>query len=72
MTMATWEYRIIDSRDVAREGLFSGRSRRKLEEHLNKLGQQGWEIINLDFNDLQSNSEYFLGVAKRMTDARSS
>ena len=63
--MSRWEYKIIDSRDVAKDGFFSGRSRENLEAHLNQLGSDGWEIVSLDFNDLHESSGYFLGIAKR-------
>jgi len=39
--MSRWEYKIIDSRDVAKDGFFSGRSRENLEAHLNQLGSDG-------------------------------
>ena len=62
--MAKWEYKIIDSRDVPGNGLFKGRDRGELEEYLRKLGEDGWEIVNVDFNELEGGLE-FLGVAKR-------
>ena len=62
--MAKWEYKIIDSRDVPGSGLFKGRDRTTLEEYLCKLGDDGWEIVNVDFNELEGGLE-FLGVAKR-------
>lgn len=66
--MSKWEYKIIDSRDVARDSFFKGRNREKLEAHLNLLGDTGWEIINLDFNDIHESAGFFLGVAKRAQD----
>ncbi|HUT77290.1 MAG TPA: hypothetical protein VM285_06375 [Polyangia bacterium] len=62
--MKTWEYRVIDSNDVAREGLFTGRSREAIEGYLNGLGAEGWEVVNVDFRELESRSS-FTGVAKR-------
>lgn len=62
--MAKWQYKIIDSKDVPGGGLFKGKSREALEEHLNELGDQGWEIVNLDFNELEGRSS-FVGIAKR-------
>ncbi len=63
--MTKWAYKIIDSRDVEREGFFKGRERSKLEEYLNKLGEEGWEVINLDFSDLSDDAGRFYGVAKK-------
>ena len=62
--MKKWEYRIIDSKDISREGIFKGRSREKIEEYLNRLGEEGWEIINIDGYELESRTS-FIGVAKR-------
>jgi len=63
--MNLYEYKIIHSTDVESEGLFKGRSRQALENHLNKLGQQGWEIINVDFSELEANKS-FSAIAKRI------
>lgn len=62
--MQKWEYKIIDSKDVSREGIFQGRSREKIEEYLNNLGEEGWEIINIDGYELESRTS-FIGIAKR-------
>ncbi len=62
--MRTWEYKIIDSREVPREGAFRGRSREALEEYLNQLGAEGWEVVNIDSLELESRSS-FVGIAKR-------
>ena len=59
-----WEYRLFDSAKVKREGVFKGRSQEALEAYLNELGEEGWEIVNIDFRELQSRTS-FLGVAKR-------
>ncbi len=64
--MAKWKYKIIDSRDVEREGLFKGRAREKLEAYLNELGASGWEIVNVDFNDLTEGHGTFVGIAKKL------
>lgn len=62
--MRTWEYKIIDSREVPREGTFRGRSREALEEYLNQLGAEGWEVVNIDSLELESRTS-FVGIAKR-------
>ena len=58
------EYKIIDSNDVASGGLFKGRKREDLEKYLASLGAEGWEIINLDFRELEGGLG-FAGIAKR-------
>jgi hypothetical protein len=62
--MTRWEYKLVDSKDVAREGVFKGRTREALEKHLNELGEQGWELVSADFNELESRTS-FVGVVKR-------
>ena len=62
--MKRWEYMIIDSKDVAGGTIFRGKDRSGVDRYLNDLGQQGWEIVNLDFRELESRFE-FTGVAKR-------
>ena len=62
--MKEWEYKIVDSKDVPGGGIFKGKDRTAVEIHLNNLGKEGWEIINLDFRELEGRLE-FSGVAKR-------
>jgi hypothetical protein len=62
--MRTWEYRIIDSHDVPGEGMLKGKSREALEAYLNQLGEDGWEVVNIDFNELEGRRS-FVGIAKR-------
>ena len=62
--MRRWEYRIVDSKDVPREGMFKGRKRPAIEGYLNSLGAEGWELVNLDTLELEGRTE-FVGVAKR-------
>lgn len=59
-----WEYRLFDSKDVKRDGLLKGKSRESIERYLNKLGDEGWEVVNITFRELESRSS-FTGVAKR-------
>jgi len=58
-----WEYKIIDSMRLA-GGIFRGKKFDEIEKHLNEMGKDGWEIINLDFNDVTGQMG-FVGVAKR-------
>jgi len=62
--MTKWEYKIVDSKDVSGGGILKGKDRADVEAYLNGLGMDGWEIINLDFNELENRFE-FSGVAKR-------
>lgn len=62
--MKKWEYRILDSKDVAGGGIFKGKDRADVETYLNQIGNDGWEVINLDFRELEGRFE-FTGVAKR-------
>lgn len=61
--MKRWEYKVIDSTNIA-GGIFRGKKFREIEKFLNGLGQEGWEIVNLDFNDVTGQMD-FVGVAKR-------
>ena len=62
--MKKWKYMIIDSKDVPGGGFFRGKDRSEVNDYLNQLGHEGWEIVNLDFRELESRFE-FTGVAKR-------
>lgn len=62
--MKKWEYRMVDSADVEGGSFVMGKSRESIEEYLNDLGTEGWEIVNLDFVELENRSS-FVGVAKR-------
>lgn len=50
-------------------GIFRGKKFDKIEKHLNEIGKEGWEIINLDFNDVTGQMD-FVGVAKRELQTR--
>ncbi len=62
--MKEWEYKIVDSKDVPSSGIFKRKDRAVVEAYLSNLGRQGWEVINLDFRELEGRLE-FTGVAKR-------
>ena len=62
--MQRYEYKFIDSRDVEAAGFFKGRKREDVESYLNDLGRQGWELVNVDFRELEGTLE-FAGVMKR-------
>jgi hypothetical protein len=63
-----WEYKIVDSDQAEKGGFLKGRTIEQVERYLNKLGSQGWEIIDLDFrmdHGLPGGPTHFHGVAKR-------
>ncbi|MCK4871634.1 MAG: DUF4177 domain-containing protein [Phycisphaerales bacterium] len=67
--MDKWEYKLLDSKILpeAEKGIFK-QPKVTLEEaetYLNKLGEEGWEIIDIDFDFLLHNTGAFVGVAKR-------
>ena len=62
--MKTWEYRIIDSEEAYRGGFEEDIKKKDIEEYLNRLGIDGWEIINLDFS-AHARKSWFMGGARR-------
>lgn len=62
--MKKWEYKVLDSKDIPRAGLLKGRDRPGVENYLNGLGSEGWELVNIDFRELEGRFE-FTAVAKR-------
>ena len=63
--MQTWEYRFFSNTDVAWEGIFTPAGRGALEQALNDLGREGWELVSIDFVDDVINSFRFAAVLKR-------
>ena len=67
--MDKWEYLLLDSKKLesASGGVFTQKKVpiEEAEKYLNKLGDEGWEIIDLDFDFLIHDSGAFVGVAKR-------
>jgi len=66
--MKKWEYKIIDSMRIP-GGIFRGKKFDEIEKYLNEIGKEGWEVINLDFNDVTGQMD-FVGVAKRELQTR--
>ena len=62
--MKKWEYKIVDSKDVPRAGVLKGKSREAIEAYLNRIGADGWEVVNIDLLELEGRTD-FVGVAKR-------
>ncbi len=71
--MEKWEYLLIDSKKLesARGGVLTQKKAtvEDAESYLNELGEEGWEIIDLDFDLLIHNTGAFVGVAKRRKQA---
>ncbi|EAR09955.1 hypothetical protein [Reinekea blandensis] len=62
--MKTFDYKIIDTRDVDKAGMFKGRKREDIEAYLCSLGAEGWELVNVDFRELEGGLE-FAGIMKK-------
>jgi hypothetical protein len=62
--MKIWEYKFLDSMDIEEGDFLTIKSREAIETYLNEFGEQGWEIINLDFVEIEGRTS-FVGVAKR-------
>jgi len=62
--MKNFEYKIVDTRDVPTAGVFKGRKREDVEAYLCDLGAKGWELVNVDFRELEGGLE-FAGIMKR-------
>ena len=63
--MPKFEYKMIDTRDVETAGLFKGRKRADIEDYLNQLGNEGRELVNVDYRELEGGTE-FAGIMKKM------
>jgi hypothetical protein len=59
-----WEYCVVDSHEVPGVNFTDKRNKPDITAYLNRLGQEGWEIINLDMTESQAHFNFF-GVAKR-------
>ena len=62
--MKKWQYRIINTNEVPGGGIFKGKTQQAVENYLNEIGKEGWEIVNIDALELEDRME-FVGVAKR-------
>ena len=76
--MDKWEYMIVDSKDIGAYRSFRYKDCSEVEQYLNALGADGWEIVNLDLDchypgsmvggslDQKKEPQFmFTGVAKR-------
>ena len=62
--MPKWEYMIVDSIDLEKRLTLKGPNRDEIKQYFDILGSEGWEIINIDWRELESRNS-FTGVAKR-------
>lgn len=62
--MTTWEYKILDAKDIETARRRKGPTTAEAESFLNSLGADGWEIMHLDGRELERRMS-FTGVAKR-------
>lgn len=62
--MKKFQYKVVDTRDVETGGLFKGRKREDVEAYLNSMGKEGWELVNVDFRELEGGLE-FAGIMKK-------
>ena len=61
--MKKWEYMVIDSDDQTYGGLRNtAASRDSLQAGLNRLGEEGWEAVTIDFS---KSPDKLCGVLKR-------
>jgi hypothetical protein len=66
--LTKWEYRLITSKEAPGATGFRGKSRESLESYLNELGDDGWEVVAVDWNDMEGHAS-FSGLAKRVRSA---
>ena len=62
-----WEYKLISTKDLPGGGLLGmkERDRDALEAYLNRFGDEGWEIIGIDFTDSLGSPSFFQALARR-------
>lgn len=62
MTLRRWEYKLISTDDVPGGGLLGVKDRGAVEDYLNQLGTEGWEIVGINFMQLPT---FFNALARR-------
>ena len=68
--MKNWEYKIIDSNAYKKPGLMKDFSPKDVEGFLNKLGQQGWEVIEFQCKFKIKQIDTFYGLARREVESQ--
>lgn len=54
-----YEYKVISSRDI------KGKDGAAVDEYLNSLGSEGWELVSIDMKEKEGTAISFLGLMKR-------
>jgi hypothetical protein len=67
MTSRRWEYKLLSTNDLPGGGMLGvkERPREALEAYLNQLGEEGWEVVGVDFTDHLGSPSLFHALAKR-------
>lgn len=65
MQQEQWEYELFSSMDLPKQGWFSQPTREGVMDHLNRLGQDGWEVINVQFAVVDGPNYYMRALLKR-------
>jgi hypothetical protein len=62
-----WEYKLLSTNDLPSGGMLGlkERKRESIEAYLNQLGDDGWEIVGIDFTDGMGSASYFQALARR-------
>ena len=63
--MKKWEYKIFNSHTFKKAGILNDYAIADVESLLNKLGQQGWEIVHFECKFKVKVIETFTAVVKR-------
>ena len=62
--MTKWEYKFLTAADLEVRGFLKSADPEQVENYFNSLGEEGWEIINVDFIDTTTFID-FKGIARR-------
>jgi hypothetical protein len=67
MTLRRWEYKLLSTNGLPGGGMLGAeeRPREAIEAYLNQLGEDGWEIVGVDFSDHIGSPSFFQALAKR-------
>ena len=62
-----WEYKLLSTKDLPGGGMLQmkEREREAVEAYLNRLGDDGWEIVGIDFTDALGSASFFQALARR-------
>jgi hypothetical protein len=63
--MTKWEYKFLTTADLEKRGfIVKSVEPEQIEGYLNSLGDEGWEVISVDFIDTTAFID-FRGIARR-------